>query len=276
MADKIAAYIAVFIPTANCRAWLPAAIDSIVHQTYPYKDLYVVDDCAGDVDETLVAKYPGVSFLSMKAAGGPYVIDNMLLQRTRSPYVAFHDADDLCHFSRFEHQLHEMSSNGWDGCGTWSVNVDIFGNPIGFETFPQHISPQLVLDYQYPVRHPSTLYHRHVFDKLKGFDNSTRFGADAEFLLRSFLSFKMGNVQKFLYRHTIRPGSLTQGRETGFMSQRRLQYNTPLFEQMEAILAGKRAAPEPGYLLTGNAAGTNELPEFELLQLGRDNHTWIA
>lgn len=276
MEDKNHQHAAVFIPTANCRTWLPAAIESIVHQTYPYKDLYVIDDCSGDADEELIAKYPDVTFLSMKTRQGPYVIDNMMLQLTRSAYIAFHDADDLCHPQRFEHQLHEMRTHGWDGCGTWSVNIDIHGNPIGFETFLLNVTKHTVLEHQYPVRHPSTFYHRHVFDTLKGFDNATRFGADAEFLFRTFLRFKIGNVQRFLYKHSIRPGSLTQSADTGFLSESRLQYNSALFDNMYAIIDDKQPPPQDGFLLNGNPAGSKAIPEFELLQLGKGNQTWCA
>lgn len=277
MEDKIThQHVAVFIPTANCRTWLPAAIESIIHQTYPYKDLYVIDDCSGDVDEALMTQYPTVTFISMKERQGPYVIDNLLLQLTDSAYVAFHDADDICHLQRFEHQLHEMELHGWDGCGTWSINIDIYGNPIGFETFPLHVSKHTVLDYQYPVRHPSTIFYRHVFDALVGFDSATRFGADAEFLFRSFLRFRIGNVQRFLYKHAIRPGSLTQSAETGFFSQSRSQYNGTLFQNIYDVIDDVRPAPADGLLLNGNAAGMTTIPDFELLQLGAGNQTWRA
>lgn len=276
MEDKINKYVASFIPTANCRTWLPAAIASITQQTYPWKDVYVVDDCSGDVDAGLMEQYPAVSFIAMRSRQGPYTINNLLLQLTRSGFVAFQDADDLCHVQRFEYQLHAMKQHHWDGCGTWSINMDTYGQPIGFETFPLNVSKYTVLDYQYPVRHPSTIFHRHVFETLKGFDSSTRFGADAEFLFRAALRFKIGNVQRFLYKHAIRPGSLTQSAETGFFSASRSQYNGALFQAIHEVTEGLRPAPQDGFLLTGNAAGLQAMPEFELLQLGRGNQTWLS
>ena len=120
------------------------------------------------------------------------------------------------------------------------------------------------------------MFRLKLFDTLKGFDSGTRFGADAEFLFRSFLHFKIGNVQKFLYRHTIRPDSLTQNSDTGFFSESRKQYNKPLFETIYAMIKEEQPIPEAGFLLSGQPAGLKEMPGFELIQLGKKNKTWIA
>jgi glycosyltransferase involved in cell wall biosynthesis len=266
--------VAVFMPTARCRKWLCSAIDSIIHQTYPHTELYVVDDAGGDVNGELTAQYPGVNFLRMKTAHGPYFINNLLLQLTDSEFVAFQDADDTSHIHRFEAQIKYIDSDALDGCGTWAVNRDESGEPLGFDTFSEAVTASVEGGDLYPLLHPSTLFHRHVFQALGGFDGGTRFGADTEFLFRCCRQFSIGNVQQLLYYHMVHPSSLTQSPETGFKSTERKIYSDELMRSINEIREGLRTDPAPGVLLNGRVAGLESMPEFELIQLGRGNTTW--
>jgi len=268
--------IVVIIPTAHCRHWLPMAIESILNQSFYELDLYVIDDSSGDVDDHLVKKYPDVNFLQMAESCGPYVIDNMVLKLTQSEMVAFQDADDWSFPDRFKKQLKLMDLYKLDACGTWSVDVDNFGDPIGFEAFPYNASKAFGEGYYYPLRHPTSLSYRYVLKELGGFDNDARFGADAEYLYRAFFNYTFGNVQEFLYRNTIHPNSLTQNEETGFSSNKRKTYNEAIFREVNAIFSGDREPPKPGYLLNGKRAGSEEIPTFKVLQITKKNNTWLG
>jgi len=264
--------VAVFMPTARCGQWLDAAILSVIHQTYTPTDLYVVDDAAGDVDAGLISRYPSVNFLRMKTAAGPYTIANLLLRQTRSAFVAFHDADDTSHPQRLQSQISFLDD--FDGCGSWVVNVDADGEALGYDTFPTRASDYLDQDRLFALLHPSSLFRRAVLDALGGFDGGTRFGADTEFLYRCALRFNIGNVQRFLYRHTIHPASLTQARDTGFASEARKLYDDALRQNIEAIRAGTQPQPAQGQLLNGKSAGLLSADGFEVMQLAPGNTTW--
>lgn len=264
------------MPTARCRSWLPFSIGSIVNQTYPFVDLYVVDDATDDISDELIGRFPEATFLRMQNPGGPYVIDNLLHRTTRSKFIAFQDADDISYLNRFEIQLNLMQMQRLAGCGTWSIHIDTFGDPVGYEIFPADASEAIFTRNLYPLRHPSALLHREVLDKIGGFDNAARFGGDSEYLFRTFLSYRMGNVQQFLYKHMIRPDSLTQSPETGFNSERRKEYDQALVANMYAIIDGKKSPPEFGKLIDGRDAGITSLPPYELIHLGKNNKTWTG
>jgi glycosyltransferase involved in cell wall biosynthesis len=266
--------IVVFIPSARAKIWLQHSIGSILQQNWDNIDIYVVDDASGDVDVALITLFPSVTFLRMRNTVGPYVINNMLLKLTQSGYVAFQDADDWSHPNRFEIQMEYLHHHKLDGCGAWSTHLDIYGDVIGYETLPARITSNVLRNYRYPLRHPSGMYFRYLFDDLKGFDNGTIFGADSEFIFRSSLTFEIGNVQKFLYRHRVHPQSLTQNIHTGFGSDARNTYTNSIQKYMDSILAGELSIPKLGKLVTGEDAGSNYLPDYELLQLGEHNTTW--
>jgi glycosyltransferase involved in cell wall biosynthesis len=274
MATSSETYVVVCMPTANCRQWLHNAIESILRQRYSHLDLYVVDDDSGDVDETVIRQFPSVSFLRMARPSGPYAIDNMILRLTDSDFVAFQDADDRSHADRIGEQVAYLQQSGLDGCGTWSVNVDISGDPIGYHTPPEVLpaaTERRQLEYLF---HPTSMYRRGVVQALGGFDEHTFFGADTEFLFRCLCRYRLGNVPRLLYQRTVHPGSLTHRQDTGHASFLRKQYNAPLFQAIDGIIAGERMAPSPGYLLNGDLAGGKTIQDFSVMQIGRGNRTW--
>jgi hypothetical protein len=248
--------IVVMMPTLGCRPWLQRAIECVLGQDWPQVDLFVVDDAGDDLDATLLSMFPTVTFLRMRQRTGPYGIANQLLALTDSEYIAFHDADDWSTPDRFSTQVAYLEREGFEGCGSWARLVDLNGDPLGFETYPLHASLAMRLRCSDELLHPSSLLRRRLFDKLHGFDDSTRIGGDTEFHLRAALFCELGNVQRFLYTRLVRPDSLTQDNATSFGSQARLGYINPITAAFNEIVDSKRSMPEPGLTLGGRQVST--------------------
>jgi hypothetical protein len=123
------------------------------------------------------------------------------------------------------------------------------------------------------VFHPTTLYHRRVFDALGGFDMSTHFSADTEFIWRAHLDFSLANVPRFLYRRTVRPSSLTQNPLTGIRTPARQSYGELVRDRAVAILEGRAAPPEPGVLTTGQRVEFPSLDCVRWIRPGKGNTT---
>src|SRR5438128_2083763 len=186
--------IVVIMPTYDCRAWLPRAINSIRCQTQPAIDLYVADDASDDVDEDLMTQFPEITFLKLRKQSGPYHIANLVISLTDSEFVGFQDADDWSSPQRFKSQVAFLHETEFEGCGSWFMLIDMNGDPVGFETCPENASFTLQHSSNgIPILHPSTLYYRRVFDRLGGYDHTTNFGADSEFFLRACFTVKLGN-----------------------------------------------------------------------------------
>jgi glycosyltransferase involved in cell wall biosynthesis len=260
MASPTAARVAVFMSTFQCRDWLPRAIASVIAQTYAPLDLYVVDDCSGDVDRDLLDRFPEVTFVRLRTQGGPYVADNLLLRLVPCDLVGFHDADDASEPDRFALQADFLDRTGADGCGCWCIHEDLNGDPVGFDVCPS--ADDL---FEPAVRsrlpfHPASLYRRRVFDTLGGFDASTRFGADTEFIWRAHHRFALANVPRFLYRHLVRPSSLTLDRSTGIHRPAREAYRERLVRAAESLGDGE---PLAGTLMTGAPV---EFPSVDVIE----------
>jgi glycosyltransferase involved in cell wall biosynthesis len=266
--------ISVFMPTFRCRRWLKGAILSVQSQTWRAIDLYVVDDCSGDVDDGVVAEFAGVNFLRSKKQSGPYAIVNALLALTESEYVGFHDADDLAHPDRFTTQIAFLRAHRADACGSWCLLEDEERDAVGFQTYPERASESFRQGNFYPILHPTTLLTRKLLKKLGGFDSSKGFGADTEFFFRACLSARIRNVQSFLYRRLVRPDSLTQSHSTGFGSAKRAAYVDRLEKAAERARSGRDSFLTDGRLLTGETVPSPSVNLLEVIHIAARNSTY--
>ena len=97
--------ISVIIPAYNAAATIEAAIQSVLHQTYPHRELIVVDD--GSVDgtaERVHAFGDRVRYVHQEHRG-PGAARNRGIAEARGTFVALLDADDLWLPQKLERQL---------------------------------------------------------------------------------------------------------------------------------------------------------------------------
>ncbi|WFC40750.1 glycosyltransferase family A protein [Pseudoxanthomonas sp. SE1] len=87
---------AVVIPAYQAAGTLARALDSVVAQTLPPRQIVVVDDGSPDGEEVarIVAGYGGVVDLLRQPNGGPASARNAGVRATSAAWVAFLDADD--------------------------------------------------------------------------------------------------------------------------------------------------------------------------------------
>lgn len=267
--------IAILLPTWRCRTWLPDAIASVLAQSHPALHLFVCGDGGEDVDAELCARFPEVSFLSTDAQCGPYAIANMLIAATHSDYIAFHDADDVSDPARLSAQVAELARYGLDAVGCSSRVLDQCGTLIGVEARPRAATLAIRSTRADMLLHPTSLFRRSTLERLRGFDSTTRFGADTELHFRAAFSFELGNVPSLLYTRRERPASLTRSRATGFGSTARSSYSGPVHEAFARALAADSPPPLDRTLL-GHAIPPVELTWLRWIQAGQGCERWVS
>lgn len=85
--------VSIIIPTYNREHMLADAIESAISQTYPNKQIIVVDDGSVDNTRALVARYSQVEYI-FQQNGGQGKARNTGLQHARGHYIASLDSDD--------------------------------------------------------------------------------------------------------------------------------------------------------------------------------------
>ncbi len=86
--------VSIIMPTYNRADMLSTAIESAIKQTYPNKQIIVVDDGSIDNTRELVANYPQIEYIyqSNKGQGGAR---NTGLKVAKGVYIASLDSDDI-------------------------------------------------------------------------------------------------------------------------------------------------------------------------------------
>jgi hypothetical protein len=99
--------ISVVVPIHNGAQWLGQTLDSLFAQTYPHFEIVLVDDASTDnLREVLDSFHDArLQVLHLKKNVGVSAARNRGIERAKGSYIAFCDADDLCHYQRFERQL---------------------------------------------------------------------------------------------------------------------------------------------------------------------------
>ncbi|MCR8726836.1 glycosyltransferase family 2 protein [Frigidibacter sp. ROC022] len=89
--------VSVVLPTFNRLRSLPAAMRSVLDQSYRDLELIVVDDASTEDVETVVTGFndPRVHYLRCPVNGGAAAARNAGLVEARGRFIAFQDSDDL-------------------------------------------------------------------------------------------------------------------------------------------------------------------------------------
>lgn len=222
------ARVAVLIPHHGAESYVAEAVASVLRQDFRDLEVHVADDASSD-DRWLAALDalrgdPRLVLWRASANVGPYRLKNLLLGLTDAPVLALQDADDRSHPQRISRQLACMDRTGADVVGCWARYITPTGRPYWIGPVPRDVNFWLRAGLTTVIRHPSAIIRRSVFDVLGGFDGSTKFGADQEFILRAHHLHRLRNVACALYdlRQTV--GSLSRSPATGMRSEVRRRY----------------------------------------------------
>ncbi|QMV01259.1 glycosyltransferase [Devosia sp. D6-9] len=106
-ADAAQPLVSVILPTYNRAATLPAAIASVLGQSYANLELIVVDDASPQDIRALVDAIgdPRLRYVRRHANGGAGAARNTGLEHVRGELIAFQDSDDLWLPGKLERQV---------------------------------------------------------------------------------------------------------------------------------------------------------------------------
>lgn len=99
--------LSVIVPIHNGSQWLGETLDSLFAQTYPHFEVVLIDDASTDNLSDVLATYcdERVRVVHLTNNIGVSAARNVGIEMSNGRYIAFCDADDLCHPQRFELQL---------------------------------------------------------------------------------------------------------------------------------------------------------------------------
>ncbi|MFA9461277.1 glycosyltransferase [Thiohalorhabdus methylotrophus] len=103
--------VSVIIPTYNAEPFISEALDSVLEQDYPNKEIIVVDDGSTDNTEDILLLYKDNIIIEKKENGGISSARNKGLEIATGEYIAFLDADDIWLPGKLTSQVTYLESN---------------------------------------------------------------------------------------------------------------------------------------------------------------------
>src|SRR5687767_8592890 len=198
--------VSVVIPAFNEEAFIAAAIDSVLAQSYSPIECLVVDDGSTDATARVVDSFEGAVGLLHQANRGEPAARNAGIRASRGEFIAFLDADDLWHPDKLVRQIELLASRPQIAAAYCAVEiVDAELNHVGFLPVPKAdaaLRNTLLLEHPFVPGFGSTgVVRREVFEEVGLFDEHLRIGADREFICRVASRFPVEGIADPLVRY---------------------------------------------------------------------------
>jgi glycosyltransferase involved in cell wall biosynthesis len=129
--------ISVVIPVYNCERFLAQAIESALAQTYPVKEVNVVDDGSADRSLAIAQSFgPRVKVYS-QSQQGPSAARNLGAAHASGDWTAFLDADDYWMPDKLEKQIRALTDFP-NALLVYSGRMEVYedGTAVAFEAQP--------------------------------------------------------------------------------------------------------------------------------------------
>ena len=109
-------YIDIILPNFNSSKFLNQTLKSILEQTYKNWRLVIIDDCSDLKTINILKKYikdKRIKIFWLKKNKGAGFCRNYAIKKTKSPYIAFIDSDDIWKKNKLKNQINFMTKNNY-------------------------------------------------------------------------------------------------------------------------------------------------------------------
>src|SRR5258708_3350067 len=116
--------VSILIPCYNAEGWIAQAIESALQQTWPEKEIIVVDDGSTDNSLAIIRQFdPNIHWESRPNLGGN-AARNRLLELARGEWLQYLDADDYLLPEKVSRQVQFVLSHS---------ECDVVYSPVAWE-----------------------------------------------------------------------------------------------------------------------------------------------
>lgn len=205
--------ISVAMSVYNGERFLPAAIESILVQTFTDFEFLILDDGSTDSSRTIIERYSAQDSRIQpifRENRGLIASLNQLIEKARAPVIARMDDDDISLPTRFEQQIAFLDANPDYGVvGSWTYDIDENGAPYPVDGPDHPIDHNAFLSTiengGQLLCHPVAMMRRDVVLAAGGYHAAFRHCEDFDLWLRLANMTKLCSIPErlMLYRHYL-------------------------------------------------------------------------
>ena len=203
------ARITVAIPCFKQEVFLFECLNSLIAQTMPSWQGFVVDDCSpASTAARIVSTYndPRIRCIRHDSNRGPAAAKNTALQAGDAPFAVYVDADDFLHPEFLCATLDAIQREGTD-CAYTEFQCIGLSNDLLFTQGPKSLS-ELAREQWLPG--PGVTMRRSVWEAVGGYSADLRFNEDWDFWIAAMeLGASVARVPRPLYFYRRHAQSLT-------------------------------------------------------------------
>ena len=212
------ATVDVIIPSFNAAKYLPAAIESVVSQTFDDWRILIVDDGSTDNTAEVVAPFldrlgPKIRYIKQDNRGVSAARNTAFLAST-SEFLALLDADDMWLPCRLSESLNVLAERPQAGLSYGLIRTidpeGRLGSPwVGNLTHAQGRIAPYIYTRTVELPSPTITLRKKCIDEVGVFDESLRVTEDRDLWLRIALRYEVAFVPNILALYRVSPSSLS-------------------------------------------------------------------
>ena len=160
------AFVTIILPVYNAAQHLNEAIDCILHQSYSFFELLLINDGSTDGSEEIIQSYTDSRIRYIKNPKNIGLIDtlNLGFSLAEGKYIARMDADDICSLNRLEKQVEFLNEN--HSVGLVGSDYESFGTINKSIHYPSSYEELKFSALFYnPFCHPSMMIRKEIIVK---------------------------------------------------------------------------------------------------------------
>ena len=224
------ASVDIIIPAYNAEAFLAAALDSVIAQTFTDWRILLVDDGSKDGTPDIAKDYasrlgPKLLYLRQPNAGLP-AARNTALRHAEADLIALLDADDIWLPRRLELSVAAFDGHPEIGLAYgFNARIDPSGEVI--DTFTRrsphaegHVARYIYMrELDLPC--PTVTFRREATDRAGLFDETLRASEDRDLWVRVAQLYEVALIPEVIAHYRVSPQAMTTDPERMFRAQER-------------------------------------------------------
>jgi len=239
--------VSIIIPAYNAASFIGDSVRSALTQTYPNKEIVVVDDGSTDDTRAILEEYikSGQIKYFYQENKGPAAARNLGIKNSSGEFIAFLDADDVWLPEKLKKQI-DLFKN--PKVGLVYSDMEFFGDKFPFKKYSEmtkgfyrgEAMRELIKRNFIPIS--SVVLRREVFEMAGYFNEDFKrfpIGEDYELWLRVARVFEVDFIPEAFVRYRIHAGQMSHGRIKNYRTLTSIYkkfLRDPSFSQYRSIL----------------------------------------